>query len=73
MVWYGMVWNATILNKMFLTLSCFQVISAVLIYKTWSKTQTLSFSPRVSMIFRVCIRTSLTVDISVAGRLIVGR
>ena len=35
--------------------------------------QTLSFSPRVSMIFRVCVGSSLTVDISVDGVLIVGR
>ena len=51
-----MVWYATILNIMFLNLSCFQVI--------YAKTQTVSFSPRVSMIFRVCVGSSLTVGIS---------
>jgi len=33
----------------------------------------ISFSSRVSMMFRVWVRTSLTVDISVAGALIVGK
>ena len=68
------VWNAPILSTMPLNMSgYFHTISVALAWRTWSSTTTMLFTWSVSLILTKRIKTSWTVDMLVAGALIVGR